>query len=144
MTEILLVDDDADIRDLVELRLARAGHAITTAGDGVAAVDELLSGTFGLLISDIAMPRMSGLELARWVRAEGPDRHLPILLMTALASAHDREEGFAAGADDYMVKPFSLAQLADRVDRLLRRDTTPTAPGEAPDEHRGARGDHTS
>jgi len=119
LATILLVDDDADIRDLIELYLTRRGHDVTSAGDGLKAIEALRHASFDVLLSDVSMPGMSGLELTTWVRREHQDPGLPVLLVTALNTAADRERGLAAGASDYMFKPFSLAALEARVSALV-------------------------
>jgi len=116
---ILVVEDDATIARFVELELAHAGYDVRKVADGASAVEEALAEEPDLLILDLMLPEIDGLEVARRLRAE--DKHFPILMLTARAETHDVVSGFDAGADDYLRKPFEIPELLSRVRALLKR-----------------------
>jgi DNA-binding response OmpR family regulator len=121
MPTILIVDDDADIRELVAFKLARAGFSVHCEADGesgLAAADELRP---DLVLLDWMMPRLTGLEVCRRLRESPVTASIPVILLTAKAQEADVERGFAAGADDYIRKPFSNRELLSRVEGLLGR-----------------------
>ena len=128
MARIVIADDDADIRELVVFKLRHAGHEVLPVADGAAAVEACLSSTPDLVILDVMMPGMSGLDAARALRADDTMAGVPIIMLTARAQEPDIEQGFDAGADDYVVKPFSPRELASRVAAVLAR-TRARAPG---------------
>ncbi len=119
MARIVIADDDADIRELVVFKLRHAGHEVLPVADGSAAVEACLASPPDLVILDVMMPGMSGLEAARALRAEDAMNGVPIIMLTARAQESDIEQGFEAGADDYVVKPFSPRELATRVAAVL-------------------------
>ncbi len=121
MARIVIADDDADIRELVVFKLRHAGHQVVPVADGGAAVEACLSNRPDLVILDVMMPGMSGLEAARALRQEESMNGVPIIMLTARAQESDIEQGFDAGADDYVVKPFSPRELASRVEAVLAR-----------------------
>jgi two-component system response regulator MprA len=116
---ILVVDDEPAVRDSLGRALRIEGYEVALAADGRAGLEALAERPCDALVLDVAMPRMDGLEMCRQLRAAG-DR-LPILLLTARDAIGDRVAGLDAGADDYLVKPFALAELLARVRALLRR-----------------------
>jgi DNA-binding response OmpR family regulator len=116
---ILVAEDQADIRDLLVLNLRNAGYAVTSVADGAAALASHLASPGDLLILDLMMPKMDGLEVCKALRARGSAT--PILMLTAKSTELDRVLGLELGADDYLTKPFSLAELLARVKALLRR-----------------------
>ncbi|CAE7229499.1 mprA, partial [Symbiodinium sp. KB8] len=116
---LLVVDDDAALRDSLDTALGYEGYRITTARDGAAALDALSSTAFDLVVLDIGLPNVDGLSVCRTLR-HGGDR-TPVLLLTARGATTDRVDGLDAGADDYVVKPFALDELFARVRALLRR-----------------------
>ena len=119
MKKILIAEDQTDIRNLLVLNLRNAGYAVTEAGDGLAALASETAHSNDLLILDLMMPGMDGLELCKTLRARGCST--PILMLTAKSTELDRVLGLELGADDYLTKPFSLAELLARVKALLRR-----------------------
>ncbi|WP_422115517.1 response regulator transcription factor [Brachybacterium sp. UNK5269] len=120
MANILVVDDDPDIVELVSLKLRSSGHAVTAVGSGEAARDALAADHgFDLAVVDHMMPGMTGVDLVRLLRAEGS--HLRILMLTARSQERDVENGFTAGVDDFMTKPFSPRELAARITSILAR-----------------------
>lgn len=116
---ILVVDDDPHIRELVEVLLSGAGFQTVAAGDGRAALRALGEQQIDLCVVDAMMPLMNGIEFCVAARRYHPD--LPLLMLTAKGQLRDKARGFAAGADDYLVKPFEGAELLMRVRALLRR-----------------------
>ncbi len=116
---ILLVEDDAMIGKSVQLGLKRDGYAVDWVRDGVAADLALGNSVHELLILDLGVPRQSGLEILKALRAAG--NPMPVLIITARDSIADRVAGLDAGADDYLVKPFDLAELSARIRALARR-----------------------
>ncbi|HTP72345.1 MAG TPA: response regulator transcription factor [Burkholderiaceae bacterium] len=117
--EILLAEDQADIRDLIVLNLRHAGYDVTPVADGRAALASQVERGSDLLILDLMMPGLDGLEVCKALRAKG--RATPILMLTAKSTELDRVLGLELGADDYLTKPFSMAELLARVKALLRR-----------------------
>src|SRR3954466_4581553 len=115
---ILVAEDQADIRDLVALHLRGAGYEAATVGDGLAALASQNETASDLLILDLMMPGMDGLEVCKALRARG--RSAPILMLTAKSTELARVLVLELGADDYLTKPFSLAELLARVKALLR------------------------
>lgn len=126
MPQILVVDDDRAIRASLSRALGLQGHTVTEAADGAAALQAIAVGRPDLVLLDVMMPRVGGLAVLRRVRQDDPE--LPVLLLTARGEPGDRVEGLDAGADDYVVKPFELAELLARVRALLRR-AAPRDPG---------------
>lgn len=116
---ILVAEDQTDIRELIALNLRNAGYEVTTVNDGLAALASQNEQASDLLILDLMMPGLDGLEVCKALRARG--RNMPILMLTAKATELDRVLGLELGADDYLTKPFSLAELLARVKALLRR-----------------------
>lgn len=119
-----MVDDEPAVRDALERALRSHGYAVSTAPDGLEGLDHIASETPDVVVLDILMPRLDGLEACRRLRAGG-DR-TPVLMLTARDAVGDRVEGLDAGADDYLVKPFALEELLARIRALLRR-TVPNA-----------------
>jgi two-component system alkaline phosphatase synthesis response regulator PhoP len=121
MSHILAVDDDPDVLGTIERVLKREQFEVTTLNAGQKALDYLENKSPDLLILDIIMPEMDGIAVCRKVRDIPRFSALPILFLTAKGSTDDIVEGLDAGADDYVVKPFDLAELRARVHALLRR-----------------------
>lgn len=117
---VLVADDDEDILQLVVLRLGRSGYDVISATDGEAAVELAQARRPDLVVVDVAMPRLDGLEITRILRARDETASIPILLLTARTRDVDVELGLSAGADDYVTKPFSPELLAQRVATLLQ------------------------
>ena len=119
MTQVLLAEDDDAIAAPLSRALQREGYEVEVVGDGPAALDRATVGSFDLLVLDLGLPGMDGLEVCRRVRGEKPD--LAVLMLTARTDEVDFVVGLDAGADDYVGKPFRLAELMARVRALLRR-----------------------
>jgi len=121
MARIVVADDDADIRDLVVFKLRQAGHDVEAVEDGAAAVAACQASPPDLVVLDVMMPGMGGLDATRALRLDPRVARVPVILLTARAQESDIEQGFGAGADDYVVKPFSPRELASRVAAVLAR-----------------------
>jgi DNA-binding response OmpR family regulator len=121
MATVLLAEDDADIRLLVTLKLTRAGYQLRAFSDGLSALADAREHPPDLAILDVMMPGMSGLEVCRELRNDPATADIPVILLTALAQEAAITAGGAAGADDYIVKPFSPRDLAIRVGAMLAR-----------------------
>ena len=129
---LLLVEDDAMIGEAIREGLRREGFTVDWVHDGESASQVLRTEAFDLLLLDLGLPRRGGLEVLTAARAHGQE--LPVLIITARDAVSDRVQGLDAGADDYLVKPFDLDELAARIRALLRRKSGRTAPAI---EHRG-------
>lgn len=116
---LLVADDDEDILALVQLRLSRSGFEVIVARDGEEALRLVQERHPDLAVLDWMMPKSSGLEVLRAIRANPDTAHIPVVLLTARASETDVQEGLDAGADDYIAKPFSPQELAARVHSIL-------------------------
>ncbi|GAP09879.1 response regulators consisting of a CheY-like receiver domain and a winged-helix DNA-binding domain [Bellilinea caldifistulae] len=114
---ILLVDDDADTRQLVTMIIEKAGHKIQTAGHGQAALTLLEHETFDIILLDIMMPEVDGLNVLEAIRRVST---APVIMLTALSDAGIMEQSYFMGADDYIVKPFAMSKLLERIDRVAR------------------------
>jgi DNA-binding response OmpR family regulator len=121
MAEILVVDDDRDVAQSIELALRRRGFRVTLAHSGVEALKLLRRYRPDLVLLDVLMPGMSGIEVCRRLRADENTSELPVIFLTARGQERDRIEGLRAGADDYLSKPFNLEELILRVKAILRR-----------------------
>jgi DNA-binding response OmpR family regulator len=119
ITRILLAEDQSDISDLIEMNLRQAGYAVQCVADGTQALAVARGHVSDLLILDLMMPGLGGLDICKALRSEKDNR--PILMLTAKSSELDRVLGLELGADDYLTKPFSLAELLARVKALIRR-----------------------
>lgn len=117
MKKILFADDDPEIREVVRILLTREGYEVTEAVNGIEAVKKADS-TMDLIILDVMMPGITGVKACEEIRKK---TSAPILFLTAKSQDRDKEEGFAAGGDDYLVKPFSSVELKARVNAMLRR-----------------------
>jgi two-component system, OmpR family, response regulator MprA len=118
-SRLLVVDDDLDVRDSLRRALGYAGYAVTTAVNGADALTAVAHAPVDLIILDVLMPMLNGLETCRALRDRGDAT--PVLVLTARDAIDDRVAGLEAGADDYLVKPFALRELLARVNALLRR-----------------------
>ncbi|RSM72260.1 response regulator [Actinoplanes sp. ATCC 53533] len=121
MSTILLVEDDPDIRHLVSYKLTKGGFDVTAVADGLAALRAVRENPPDLVLLDVRMPEMSGIEVCRELRAGPLGAAVPIIMLTARARPQDLEQGFAAGATEYIIKPFSPRDLQDRVEAALGR-----------------------
>jgi DNA-binding response OmpR family regulator len=117
---LLVADDDEDILQLLSFRLELAGYEIVQARNGADALRLAIELRPSLAVLDVMMPGLNGFEVTRELRRNEETRTMPIILLTAKAQASDVSQGMAAGADDYMKKPFDARDLEERVERLLR------------------------
>jgi DNA-binding response OmpR family regulator len=130
MTTILVVDDEPNIREVVGLYLRREGHSVVEASDGESALRLARQHTPDLVVLDLMLPKLPGLEVCRRLQSE---RRTPVIMLTAKSEENDRIIGLGVGADDYIVKPFSPRELVARVEAVLRR-VAPQPDAPAPDE----------
>jgi two-component system, OmpR family, alkaline phosphatase synthesis response regulator PhoP len=118
---VLIVEDEADIRELMRYNLEREGFAVEEAADGPQALDKVARRVPDLMVLDLMLPGMPGLQICRQMRAGPSTARLPILIVTAKGTEVDKVLGLEMGADDYVVKPFSPRELVARIKALLRR-----------------------
>lgn len=118
MRNILIVDDDIHIQKLVSIHLSENGYKVYKANDGIEALDILKQENCHLAIVDVMMPKMDGFTLTKKIRKL---YNIPIILLTAKSQIEDKEEGYSAGTDDYLVKPFEPKELVFRINAMLRR-----------------------
>jgi DNA-binding response OmpR family regulator len=126
MSAVLVVDDDETVAHVVVSYLERAGHDVEYVADGAAALKAVEANPPDLLVLDLMLPEVDGLEVCRRVRRSHPD--LPVIMLTALSEAEDRIAGLEVGADDYVTKPFSPRELVLRIESVLRRTATARQP----------------
>ena len=124
---ILIVEDEADVAELVAHHLGKAGFSVEATEDGLSALEMIRSNPPSLVVLDLMLPKMSGLDLCRAVKADVRTREVVVLILSARTDEIDRVIGFELGADDYVIKPFSPRELVLRIQAIFRR--------------RGARGD---
>lgn len=120
VAKILVVDDEPAIREVVGLYLRRDGHTVIPAADGEEALELYWKSHPDLVVLDLMLPKVSGIEVCRKIQSE---RRVPLIMLTSRSEEEDRIVGLGLGADDYVVKPFSPRELAARVDAVLRRTT---------------------
>jgi two-component system OmpR family response regulator len=121
MSLILLIDDDVELAALIGASLEKAGFSIHIENEAIRGVDEALSGNYAIVVLDVMMPRLNGLEALRRIRAQST---LPVLMLTGRADDVDRIAGLELGADDYVAKPCTPRELAARIRAILRRTQT--------------------
>jgi DNA-binding response OmpR family regulator len=119
--QVVVADDDDDIRELVHLKLSQAGHDVHTCSDGMQALEHIRRNPPQLAVLDVMMPGLSGIDVLREIRADDALTDVRVMLLTARSRDNDVDLGFATGADDYLIKPFSPRELAHRVAALLGR-----------------------
>ena len=118
---LLVVDDDDEIRELLEFDLSHSGYSVDTACDGMDGLNKAVTNSYDLVLLDVMMPKMNGFDVCKNLRKAKPD--IPVLLLTAKGTITDKTQGFDCGADDYLVKPFDIQEVLLRVKALLRRNT---------------------
>ena len=131
--KILIIEDESDVADLLTLNLRKAGFRISTAADGASGLQNARDDRPDLIILDLMLPKMSGLEVCRILKSDTATSQIPILMLTAKAEEIDRIVGLEFGADDYVTKPFSPREVVLRIKAILRR-----AEGGAEDERLSA------
>lgn len=117
--KILVVEDEAKVASLLKQGLQEQGYTVQLADDGQEAISLILKNTYDLALLDVNVPYINGIELCRVIKNNRPE--VPVLMLTALGTTEDKEKGFDAGADDYLVKPFEFRELLMRIKALLRR-----------------------
>src|SRR5471032_1917486 len=131
MKRVLLIEDDRDIVELVRYNLEREGFQVAAATDGASGLAQIRKTPPDILLLDLMLPKLSGLDICKEIRRDTSLNRLPILILTAKGEEADRVVGLELGADDYVTKPFSPRELVARVKALLRR-AEPGAPSEKP------------
>lgn len=126
MYRILVVEDEQRVAELLKRGLEESGYQVAVAYDGAMGLRLFQAGTFHLVLSDVVLPKMDGFELCKEIRKTNPG--IPILMLTALGTTDDKLEGFDAGADDYLVKPFDFRELNARINVLLKRKSEAVMP----------------
>ncbi len=117
---ILIVDDDTEIRELLEFDIGQSGYYVDSAKDGLEGLNKALNNTYDLILLDVMMPKMNGFDVCKNIRQA--KLAVPILMLTAKGTIVDKTEGFDCGADDYLVKPFDIQEVLLRIRVLLRRN----------------------
>ena len=123
---ILIVDDDAEIIDLLEFDISSSGYYTDTASDGMEGLNKALNNKYDLILLDVMMPKMNGFDVCKNIRQA--KINIPIIMLTAKGTIGDKTSGFDSGADDYLVKPFDVQEVLLRIRVLLRRTQTQTEP----------------
>ncbi len=118
---ILIVDDDDEIRELLEFDIRSSGYFVDTAKDGLEGLNKALNNTYDLVLLDVMMPKMSGFDVCKNIRQA--KLAVPVLMLTAKGTIEDKTSGFDCGADDYLVKPFDIQEVLLRIRVLLRRNS---------------------
>ena len=131
MKNVLIVDDEPDLVELVSYNLKKEGFQVATAPDGGVALEKARKKNFDLIILDLMLPGIQGIELCRILRNDPKTERVPIIMLTAKGDEADRVRGLETGADDYMAKPFSPRELVARVKAVLRRSGEQAAAGKA-------------
>ena len=121
---LLVVDDDDEIRELLEFDLSHSGYSVDAACDGMEGLNKAVTNAYDLVLLDVMMPTMNGYDVCANLRKAKPD--IPVLLLTAKGTIADKTQGFDCGADDYLVKPFDIQEVLLRVKALLRRNSDKT------------------
>lgn len=120
MKRILIVDDDDEIRELLEFDVSHSGYFVDTASDGKEGLQKALNNSYDLILLDVMMPKMNGFDVCKNIRQA--KLAIPILMLTAKGTINDKTAGFDCGADDYLVKPFDIQEVLLRIRVLLRRN----------------------
>lgn len=128
MAHLLIIEDDDLLRDGLTALLQQSAHTVCNSADGQSAQDVLREQVFDAVLLDLGLPRLDGMSLLHWIRQRF--ENLPVMVLTARDGINDRVEGLLAGADDYLTKPFNNAELAARVQALLRRARLPAFPAQ--------------
>ncbi len=118
---VLIVDDDDEIRELLEFDIASSGYFVDSAKDGLEGLNKALNNTYDIILLDVMMPKMNGFEVCKNIRQA--KLNMPILMLTAKGTIEDKTSGFDCGADDYLVKPFDIQEVLLRIRVLLRRNS---------------------
>ena len=125
---ILIVEDDSELGDGLSVGLRQSGFAVDWVADGISAVHALQTTAFDLLVLDLGLPGLDGMAVLRQARQQGSNQNIPVLILTARDTTRDKVAGLDSGADDYLVKPIDLDELAARIRALARRRGGRAAP----------------
>jgi len=131
MAKILVVEDEADLRDVLIFNLKGEGHTVVAAANGRAALEAARNDDPDIILLDLMLPDLSGLDICRELKKSADTRSIPIVMLTAKGEEVDRVVGFELGADDYLVKPYSVRELLLRVQVILRRNKEPASTDES-------------
>jgi DNA-binding response OmpR family regulator len=121
MAKILIAEDERDIRDLIAFTLQFAGHQVITANNGEEAVSLTLAEIPDLVLTDVRMPKMSGYEACKLIKADPSTKHIPVVFLSAKGQEAEVQTGLQSGADEYLLKPFAPDQLTKKVSEILSR-----------------------
>ena len=127
---ILVAEDEPDAARLLELHLRRRGYRTTVAADGRDALNQVFEFKPDLILLDLMLPHLHGYEVCRLTKSAASTRHIPVLILSALAATEYKVKGFQHGADDYLSKPYQMVELLARVQALLRRTAPAVRAGE--------------
>ena len=125
---ILVVDDESDVTELLEYKLEQEGYRVATLNDPLAFVAKVREFEPDLMLLDIMMPELSGIQLCRIIRADSAMRETPVIFLSARSEVEDRIKGLEAGAEDYISKPFNINELLLRISKMLKRSGAPSEP----------------
>lgn len=121
VVEVVVADDDVDIRELVEFKLTQSGYHVRACANGIEALEAIRRDPPDLAVLDVMMPGLSGIDVLREIRADEALRDVRVVLLTARSRETDVDMGFSTGADDYLIKPFSPRELVHRIAALVAR-----------------------
>lgn len=121
MAHILIAEDERDIRELIKFTLTFAGHQITEAANGEEAVEKAKEVIPDLIMTDVRMPKMTGYEACKLIKANDSTKHIPVVILSAKGQDEEVDKGKEAGADDYILKPFAPDKLTERVAEILEK-----------------------
>lgn len=122
MTKVLIAEDDQDIRELITLTLQFSGFNVTAVEDGAAAVDAVSKdSTYDIILMDVRMPRMTGYDACRHIKAQESTQNIPVIFLSAKGQESEIQTGMGAGADDYILKPFAPDDLVNTINKVLNR-----------------------
>ncbi|MGB7340144.1 MAG: response regulator [Phototrophicaceae bacterium] len=121
MAHILIAEDERDIRELIKFTLTLAGHQITDVANGEEAVAKALEIIPDMVMTDVRMPKMTGYEACKAIKANETTKHIPVVILSAKGQDEEKDQGIEAGADEYIVKPFETVVLIQRVAEILEK-----------------------
>ena len=128
MHRVLVVDDESDVTELLQYRLEQEGYRVATLNDPLGFVVKVREFEPDLMLLDIMMPELSGIQLCRIVRADPSMKDIPVIFLSARGEVEDRIKGLEAGAEDYVSKPFNISELILRISKMLKRSGAPSEP----------------
>ena len=128
MYRVLVVDDESDVTELLQYRLEQEGYRVATLNDPLGFVVKVREFEPDLMLLDIMMPELSGIQLCRIVRADPSMKDIPVIFLSARGEVEDRIKGLEAGAEDYVSKPFNISELILRISKMLKRSGAPSQP----------------